>query len=116
MYTKTTNEIFSVETEKITIQEAAMLYYMFQKENTIGRCCDFRISEFSDHFDNETLENEWTFSRDVLVLSGVVDFTDESKKFHLTEYGTTLVSENFSQIDALSAIYEGGYINSIEEC
>jgi len=115
MNIETSNTIFTVKDEKITLQEAAILYFMFQKENTIGRSLNFKLSDLSLYFDNISSNDEWALARDILVLTGAVDFSQDDK-FYLTEYGSSFIVENFNQIDALSAIYEGAYINKVEEC
>ncbi len=107
--------VYTLGKEKVTLQEAAMIFYMIQKEKNHNAELTFAIDDFMDHFNNTASRSSWLFSIDMMTLSEVVSKSKDGT-VTLTEYGEDWVNNNFNSIYALSTIYSGDAFNESEKC
>ena len=107
--------VYTLGKEKVTLQEAAMIFYMCQKENQVRKEIDFVIDDIVNYFDNTASRKSWRFAVDMMTLSDIITKSNTGT-FSLTEYGEAWVDDNFESIYALSTIYEGEAFNESNKC
>ena len=109
------NFVYTLGREKVTSQEAAMIFYMCQVENRQNKNINFNIEDFISYFNNTASRKSWSFAMDMMTLSDIVTKSKDGA-ITLTEYGETWVNDNLSSIHALSMIYEGDAFNENGKC
>ena len=107
--------VYTLGQEKVTLQEAAMIFYMIEKERKSSKEFSFSIDDFINHFDNTESRSSWAMSIDMMTLSDIVTKSKEGL-VELTEYGEQWVNNNFAAVHALSTVYAGSAFNKQDNC
>ena len=107
--------VYTLGDEKVTLQEAAMLYYMSERERELDCELVFSIEDFVEHFANSSSRSSWLLSADMMILSAIVKKSCDGS-LTLTDHGESWIHDNFSSLYALSVIYTGDHAFTLGEC
>ena len=109
------NFIYTLGSQKVTLQEAAMIFYMIQKEREFDKTLTFSIDDFVEHFSNTASRNSWLFAIDMMTLSDIISKANNGS-VSITQYGESWIHDNFSSIYALGTVYGGNIFNETGKC
>jgi hypothetical protein len=109
------NFIYTLGGQKVTLQEAAMIFYMVQKERELDKTLTFSIDDFVEYFNNTASRSSWLFAIDMMTLSDIVS-KSSSGIVSITQYGESWIHNNFSSIYALGTVYGGSTFNETGKC